>query len=112
MGILLYPFFVLLFWYGEGLKGILSYFASLDDYCIRLFSLNGLFHTFFKPLKNEYRKNLVLFSILFGIMIKSFLIVASLVMLSVVIIIELCLVVLYLSFPILPLLLFIKMKYF
>lgn len=108
MGFLLYPFLVVLFWYKDGLFSLLSYFRSLDDYLIRLFSLPGMFATYFKPLKNEYRKNLILFSILFGMVIKFLFIIAALIILSLVLIFEGIIFVVYLTFPILPFILFFK----
>lgn len=108
MGILSYPFLVASFWYKEGLFTILAYFQSLDDYCIRLFSIHGLFVTFFKPLKNEYRKNLVLFSVLFGMVVKLFLIIASLIIFSIILSIEALIVIFYLAFPFLPFVLLLK----
>lgn len=102
MGILLYPISVVLFWYKDGLISLLLYLRSLNDYCVKLFSLPGLTATYFKPLKNEYRKNLILFSVLFGIVVKTFLILASLVILAVLMAIELLIICGYLAFPILP----------
>jgi len=102
MGILLYPIAVVLFWYKDGLVSLLLYFRSLNDYCIRLFSLPGLFVTFFKPMKNEYRKNLILFSVLFGISVKTILIIASLTILAVIMAFEFLVLILYVLFPILP----------
>lgn len=108
MRILLYPVAVILFWYKDGVIAILSYFESLNDYVVRLFSLPGLFGTYFTPLKNEYRKNLVLFSVLFGVVIKTFLIIASLSILAVVFLLECILFVLYVSFPVLPFLILLR----
>lgn len=105
MSILLYPFAVLSFWYKDGFFSILNFCAQLNDYCIRLFSLPGLLSTYFRPLKNEYRKNLILFSILFGIVVKTFLIIASISIFAVILISELALVVVYLVFPFLALIL-------
>lgn len=107
MGILLYPFAVLFFWYKEGLFSILAFLGSLNDYVLRLFSLPGLFSTYFRPLKNEYRKNLILFSIIFGIFIKTLLIVASLSIFSIILIVEMLILVMYLLFPLIPVILFI-----
>jgi hypothetical protein len=107
MGILLYPFFVVLFWYKDGLISLLFFLKSLDDYLIRLFSLQGLFSTFFKPLKNEYRKNLVLFSVLFGIAVKLTLIVASLAIIGVFLLVELGIIVFYLVFPVIQFIFFL-----
>lgn len=108
MGILLYPIAVILFWYKDGLIAILYFFESLNDYVVRLFSLPGLFGTYFSPLKNEYRKNLILFSVLFGIVIKTFLIIASLSILAVLLLIECVLFVLYVAFPVLPFLIILR----
>jgi len=44
---------------------------------VSLLSLPLLVRTFFKPLKNEYRDGLVLFSVIFGMVIKSMLISVS-----------------------------------
>ena len=107
MGILLYPFAVLFFWYKEGLFSVFAFLGSLNDYILRLFSLPGLFSTYFRPLKNEYRKNLILFSIIFGVFIKTFLIIASLSIFSIVLIIELLILLMYLLFPLIPVILFI-----
>jgi len=104
MGILLYPIAVALFWYKDGVLALLVYFRSLNDYCIRLFSLPGLFVTFFRPLKNEYRKNLVLFSVFFGMIVKTFLITASLGVLATLFALEILAFVLYILFPVLPVL--------
>ncbi len=104
MGILLYPIAVVLFWYKDGAFALLLYFRSLNDYCIRLFSLPGLFVTFFRPLKNEYRKNLVVFSILFGMIVKTFLVIASLGVLAALFALEVLIFVSYILFPILPIL--------
>ena len=104
MGILLYPIAVVLFWYKDGVLALLAYFRSLNDYCIRLFSLPGLFVTFFRPLKNEYRKNLVLFSVFFGMIVKTFLIIASLGVLATLFALEIFAFILYILFPVLPVL--------
>ncbi|MBP6913259.1 MAG: hypothetical protein KBC00_01465 [Candidatus Levybacteria bacterium] len=111
MGILSYPFLVVLFWYKEGLLRLLLYFRSFDDYCIRLFSLHGLFSSYFKPLKNEYRKNLVLFSVFFGMVVKTFLIIVSLSILFIVLLFEGLLIFIYVLFPVLPLFIIFLSKY-
>lgn len=108
MGILLYPIAVILFWYKDGLISILKYFESLNDYVVRLFSLPGLFSTYFSPLKNEYRKNLIIFSVLFGIAIKTVLIIASLSIIIVLLLIECILFLVYVLFPFLPFLILFK----
>jgi len=111
MGILSYPLLVVLFWYKEGIFYILLYFRSFDDYCIRLLSLHGLFSSYFKPLKNEYRKNLILFSILFGVIVKTCLIAISLLLLFFILLFEGLLLLLYILFPILPLFILFLSQY-
>lgn len=74
MELLLYPYFLLKFWYTEGIIGLVSFFVSLNRYIADLLSLPLFVRTFFKPLKNEYRKGLVRFSIGMGIFVKSVLI--------------------------------------
>jgi len=108
MGILSYPVLVVLFWYKDGLIEILLYFSSFNKYLIKLFSLRALIQTFFSPLKNEYRKNLVLFSVLFGMFIKFFLIAASVSIIVLFLFIEIFLGLLYVLLPFLPILLFLK----
>jgi hypothetical protein len=59
-----------------------------------------LLQTFFKPLKNEYRKGLVGFSIAMGIVVKSFLIVADLAMLFLLVLFEITIFVAFVLFPV------------
>jgi len=73
-----YPFYLIVFWYKDVLGGLLDFFIDLNRYVASLLSLQLLIKTFFKPLKNEYRQGLVLFSIIFGMFIKSILISISL----------------------------------
>lgn len=74
---LYYPFYLVLFWYKDVLGGLFKFFIDINRYVASLLSLPLLIRTFFKPLKNEYRDGLVIFSIVFGIFIKTFLISAS-----------------------------------
>lgn len=71
---LYYPIYLVLFWYSDVLLSLFSFFGRFNIYLASLLSLGLLVKTFFKPLKNEYRDGLVLFSIFFGIAIKSVLI--------------------------------------
>ena len=77
MALVLYPLFLLKFWYVDATVYFLREFRSILLYCVQLFSLPLLTRTYFKPLKNEYRGDLVTFSIFFGMAIKTFLICAS-----------------------------------
>lgn len=78
MPLLQYPLYLLKFWYVDATMYFLQIYRELLKYCLSLFSLPLLIHTFFKPVKNEYRKDLVLFSIFFGMGVKSVLISISL----------------------------------
>jgi hypothetical protein len=60
-----------------------------------------MIRTFFKPWKNEYRKGLVGFSIFMGMVFKTMLIVADLVIFSFLLIFEIAGLILFLAFPLL-----------
>lgn len=75
MAIFLYPFYLITFWYKDIPLSLLRSFISFNRYCARLFSFSLLLRTYFKPLKNEYRKGLVLFSIISGMIIKFILLI-------------------------------------
>lgn len=85
---LYYPFYLIRFWYKDVLLGLVNFFGQFNRYVISLLSLNLLVMTFFKPLKNEYRQGLVLFSIIFGMVIKTFLISILILVLLILLIIE------------------------
>lgn len=94
------PLLFLRFWFLEAPIGLLSFFGSLNHAFLQLFSLPLLVKTFFKPWKNEYRKGLVGFSIGMGMFIKTFFILADLILLFVLLAIELVVVVIFLTWPI------------
>ena len=71
MGLLLAPVFLVVFWYSDFLLSSIKNSYYLLIYIANLLSVPLLLRTFFKPLKNEYREGLVLFSVLMGIIIKS-----------------------------------------
>jgi hypothetical protein len=89
-GYLLLPLVFLKFWYIEAPLGIIGYFASLNHAFFELFSLPLFLRTFFKPLKNEYREGLVVFSRVMGMIVKTFFIL---------LVFELCVLALFLLFP-------------
>lgn len=99
----MYPVYFLSFWYKNGTRGILFFDSELNSYLTQLLSLPALLSTFNRPLKNEYRKNLVLFSILFGMAVKSVLIVIDVMVMTFVIVVEATFFALYLAAPLLPL---------
>lgn len=71
---LYYPLYLFIFWYKNVVVGLFIFFVEFNRYVAKLLSFQSLLKTFFKPLKNEYRDGLVLFSILFGIAVKTVLI--------------------------------------
>ncbi|HVA96508.1 MAG TPA: hypothetical protein VND99_02545 [Candidatus Acidoferrales bacterium] len=94
------PVMFLKFWFLESPVALFKFFMSLNSAFLQLFSLTLLLRTFFKPLKNEYRAGLVKFSIAMGMVVKSFLIVADLAILVVLLTLEIGIFVAYVFFPI------------
>lgn len=87
--IAMYPFLLLRYYFFEIPFRLLRFFIACDVYVLNFLSVPVLIMTFFKPLKNEYRKDLVAFSIGMGIVVKTVLICISLVFLLFLIIFEL-----------------------
>lgn len=71
MGLLLYPYFLVRFWYRDFLLSETKTSYYILIYIANLLSVPLLLRTFFKPLKSEYREGLVLFSVLMGVIVKS-----------------------------------------
>ncbi|MBI2613823.1 MAG: hypothetical protein HYW62_03545 [Candidatus Levybacteria bacterium] len=67
---------------------------------MQLFSLPLLIRTYFKPWKNEYRKGLVVFSIAMGMSIKTFVIIADLLLFAALLIFEAIFTVSFITWPI------------
>ena len=95
------PFMFFSFWFITAPKEILLFFGSLNHAFLQFFSLPLLFSTFFRPIKNEYRRGLVGFSIGMGMVVKSFLIVFNLLLFIPLLLGEVMLLFLFLSFPLL-----------
>lgn len=70
MGLLLYPYFLVAFWYHDFILGSIRLSFEIFSYVANLLSIPLLLKTLFKPLKNEYREGLVIFSIAMGVVIK------------------------------------------
>ena len=103
------PLIFLKFWYLEAPLGLISFFASLNNAFMQLFSLPLLVKTFFKPWKNEYRKGLVGFSIAMGIFVKTFVIIADVFLFLALLIFELIFIISFVVWPIgIVLLLFLR----
>lgn len=98
------PGLFLHFWYLEAPKNLFYYFWSLNNATLHILSIPLFFRTFFKPLKNEYRGDLVAFSIAMGIGIKIPLILAGLFFMTTLFLFEILFYLLFLSLPILPVL--------
>lgn len=94
------PLLVLRFWYLEAPHGLISFFASLNNAFMQLFSLPLFMQTYFKPWKNEYRKGLVGFSIAMGMFVKTILITADIVLLVILLILEVIFIASFLALPI------------
>ncbi len=86
MGILLYPYFLVVFWYRDFLPSTVVKSYEILLYVLDLLSVSLLLSTFFKPLKNEYREGLVVFSIIMGIVVKSLILLADLLVVLIVLI--------------------------
>jgi hypothetical protein len=100
MALVLYPIYLLKFWYVDATGYFLREFRMILFYCVQLFSLPLLTRTFFKPLKNEYRGDLVIFSIFFGMAVKSALIIASLLIMILLIVVFLALLIAFWGAPV------------
>lgn len=97
------------FWYIEAPLRLVKFFFSLNHASLQILSLPLMIRTFFKPLKNEYRQGLVVFSIAMGIIVKTVLILFDLVIYLAILILEVMFIILFLAWPILTfLILFIK----
>ncbi|MCL5970451.1 MAG: hypothetical protein M1450_03055 [Patescibacteria group bacterium] len=88
------------FWFIEAPYGIFSYFFSLNSTIVQLLSLPILIKTYFKPWKNEYRQGLVGFSIGMGMFIKTFVILADLIILTILFTIELAIICGFIFWPV------------
>ena len=107
---LFYPFYIIVFWYKDVLGSLIEFFVMLNKYTVALLSLSLLIKSFFKPLKNEYRKGLVFFSIVAGVIIKLFLISISLSIILIILLVEFLVLVFLFLLPLLLLLLVLGKK--
>ncbi len=101
MVFLLYPLYLITFWYVDVVRGFINFFINFNRYLVSLLSFSILLRTFFKPLKNEYRDGLVLFSIIAGIIIKFIILCASGLFIGVVLIFEVFVIIFVLVLPLL-----------
>ncbi len=94
------PFYFLAFWFGEAPIRLLKYFHEVNKAFFQFFSVSLLLRTFFQPIKNEYRKGLVGFSIGMGIVVKSAVILTSLILFVPIFLLEAALIIGFIVFPI------------
>lgn len=94
------PAMFLKFWFYESPRALLTFFISLNSAFLHLFSLKLMLQTYFKPLKNEYRQGLVGFSRAIGMFIKTWFILADILMLSLLVLFEVTVFVTYVFLPI------------
>lgn len=105
---LLYPLYLFIFWYKDVLVGLLNFYAAFNKYVAQLLSLPGLVGTFFKPLKNEYRQGLVVFSIVAGIFVKSVLISIDVLIITILLAVEVVSLITVALFPFLLIVLLVN----
>jgi len=93
------PFYFLSFWFGEAPIGLIKYCNEINKAFFQFFSVPLLLRTFFQPIKNEYRKGLVGFSIGMGMAIKTMLIAFSLILFIPIFLLETAVVIGFIAFP-------------
>lgn len=93
------PIVFLKFWFVEAPASLISYLASLNKAFLQLFSLPLLLKTYFKPWKNEYREGLVITAIFLGVVIKTGVIFADLILLALLLMLEVVLVLAFIFWP-------------
>jgi len=101
------PFYFLSFWFGEAPIGIVRTFFKINKAFFRFFSVSLLLRTFFQPIKSEYRKGLIGFSIGMGIVIKTIVVLISFILFIPILLLEIILLGGFLIFPLVTLALFI-----
>jgi hypothetical protein len=92
------------FWYLEAPRSLFFYLLSMDNAFLHMLSLPLFVRTFFKPLKNEYRGDLVGFSIAMGMVVKSLLLVVGLGLFVIMLFVQTIFYLLFLALPLLPVL--------
>lgn len=100
------PLVFLKFWLVDSPRNLIAVFASLNNAFLQLFSLPLLIKTYFRPWKNEYREGLVGFSIGMGMLIKTCVIIADIILLLLLLSLEVLFVSAFISWPILTVFLY------
>lgn len=87
------------FWYLEAPKSLFFYLVSMDNAFLHMLSIPLFFRTFSKPLKNEYRGDLVFFSVIMGMVVKTVLILAGLFLFIMLLLFQMFFYLLFLALP-------------
>lgn len=93
------PVMFLKFWFFESPLALLMFFVSLNRSFLQLFSLLLFLKTYFKPIKNEYRQGLVGFSRFMGMFVKTWLILADVLMFILLLLFEVTVFIGYIFLP-------------
>ena len=93
------PVLFLRFWFIDAPITLIKYFFSVNHAALQILSIPVLIRTFFKPLKNEYRKGLVVFSLVFGMIVKSALIFIDLIIFGFIIFVEVIAIISFILWP-------------
>lgn len=93
------PLLFLKFWFIDAPLRLINYYLTLNRAAMEFLSLPLMLRTFFVPLKNEYRKGLVIFSIVMGMIIKTILISLSIFVMLILIAAELGILAFFVAWP-------------
>lgn len=93
------PLLFLKFWFFDAPVRLIKYFLTFNHAALQFLSLPLMVRTFFTPLKNEYRKGLVGFSIVTGIILKTILIILDLFVMYILITFEILFILFFMSWP-------------
>src|SRR3989344_455308 len=100
------PFIFLKFWYVEAPLRLIRQYTFLNRQFMHLFSLPILIRSYFKPWKNEYRKEFIVVAIGIGIFVKTFFIIADTILFLMLLLIEFIFLVFFLNWPFLTIVIF------
>ena len=95
------------FWLIDTPMYFVGYFSSINSAFLQLFSLPLLVKTYFKPWKNEYRKDFVPIAILIGVVIKTCVIFVDLVLFVILLAAEAVFIFTFMLWPLGTILLFL-----
>lgn len=103
MPIIAIPILFVRFWFYEAPKEMVLYFLSVNKAFFQLFSTQLLLTTLFRPIKNEYRDGLVGFSIGMGLVVKTCIIVVTVLLFFILFLLEVFSLLFFIALPFLSL---------